>query len=65
VITKLQWSHGTTELCSKLYKTKKEQQIFLDFRNFKTSIEGNSRQGKIFLDFLNTKPKLEGKANQY
>jgi hypothetical protein len=65
VITKLQWSHGITELCSKLYKTGKEQQIFLGFQNFKTRTEGNIKQSKIFLDFLNTKPKLEGKANQY
>jgi hypothetical protein len=54
-----------TELCSKLYKTGKEQQIFLGFQNFKTRTEGNSKQSKIFLDFLNTKPKLEGKTNRY
>jgi thymidine kinase len=58
-------SGKTIELCSKLYKTKKEQQIFLGFRIFKTRIEENRKQSKIFLDFLNIKPKLEGKANQY
>jgi hypothetical protein len=51
-----------TELCSKLYKTGKEQQIFLGFRILKR--EGNSRQSKIFLDFSNTKPKIEGEGNQ-
>jgi hypothetical protein len=40
-----------TELCSKLYKTKKEQQIFLGFQILKTRTEGNSKQSKIFLDF--------------
>jgi hypothetical protein len=40
-----------TELCSKLYKTGKEQQIFLGFSNFETRKEGNSKQSKIFLDF--------------
>jgi hypothetical protein len=51
-----------TELCSKLYKTGKEQQIFLGFRILKQ--EGNNRQSKIFLDFSNTKPKIESEANQ-
>jgi hypothetical protein len=50
-----------TELCSKLYKTGKEQQIFLGFQILKQ--EGNSKQSKIFLIFLNTKLKLEGEAN--
>jgi hypothetical protein len=50
-----------TELYSKLYKTGKEQQIFLDFWILKQ--EGNSKQSKIFLVFSNTKPKLEGEAN--
>jgi hypothetical protein len=58
-------SRKTIELCSKLYKTRKEQQIFLGYGIFKTRIEGNNKQSKIFLDFLNIKPKLEGKANQY
>jgi hypothetical protein len=53
-----------TELCNKLYKTGKEQQIFLGFSNFRTRTEGNSKQSKIFLDFLNTKPKIGNKANQ-
>jgi hypothetical protein len=51
------------ELCSKLYKTRKEQKIFLGFRILKTRTEENSKQSKIFLDFLNTKPKIEGEAN--
>jgi hypothetical protein len=50
-----------TELCSKLYKTRKEQQIFLGFRILKQ--EGNSKQSKIFLVFSSTKQKLEGEAN--
>jgi hypothetical protein len=54
-----------TELCSKLYKTGKEQQNIFGFSNFKTRTKGNNKQSKIFLDFSNTKPKLEGKANQY
>jgi hypothetical protein len=58
-------SWETTELCSKLYKIRKEQQIFLGFRIFKTRTEGNSKTSKIFLDFFNIKPKLEGQANQY
>jgi hypothetical protein len=49
------------ELCSKLYKTGKEQHIFLGFRILKQ--EGNGKQSKIFLVFSNTKPKLEGEAN--
>jgi hypothetical protein len=53
-----------TELCNKLYKTEKEQQIFLGFSNFETRTEGNSNQSKIFLDFSNTKPKMRNKANQ-
>jgi hypothetical protein len=52
-----------TELCSKLYKTRKEQKIFLGFRILKTRTKGNSKQSKIFLDFSNTKPKIEGEAN--
>jgi hypothetical protein len=43
-------SRKTIELCSKLYKTGKEQQIFLGFQIFKTRTEGNSEQRKIFLD---------------
>jgi hypothetical protein len=53
-----------TDLCSKLYKTREEQQIFLGFSNFKTRTKGNGKLSKIFLDFLNTKPKIEDKANQ-
>jgi hypothetical protein len=44
-------SQKTIELCRKLYKTRKEQQIFLGFRIFKTRTEGNSKQSKIVLDF--------------
>jgi hypothetical protein len=53
-----------TKLCNTLYKTGKEQQIFLGFSNFETRTEGNSKQSKIFLDFSNIKPKIENKANQ-
>jgi hypothetical protein len=53
-----------TELCKKLYKTGKEQQIFLGFSNFETGTEGNGKQSKIFLNFLNIKPKIRNKANQ-
>jgi hypothetical protein len=45
-----------TELCNKLYKTEKEQQIFLDFRISKQEQKEKSKQSKIFLDFSNTKP---------
>jgi hypothetical protein len=38
-----------TEISSKLYKTGKEQQIFLGFQILKQ--EGNIKQNKIFLDF--------------
>jgi hypothetical protein len=54
-----------TELCSKLYKTEEEEQIFFGgFSNFETRTEGNSKQSKIFLDFSNIKLKMENKANQ-
>jgi hypothetical protein len=53
-----------TELYNKLYKTRKEQQIFLGFSNFETRTEGNSKQSKIFLVFSNIKPKMRNKANQ-
>jgi hypothetical protein len=53
-----------TELYSKLYKTGKEQQIFLGFRILKQKQKETTNKAKIFLDFLNTKPKLEDKANQ-
>jgi hypothetical protein len=33
-----------TELCSKLYKTKEEQQIFLGFSNIKPKIENKANQ---------------------
>jgi hypothetical protein len=39
------------ELCSKLYKTEEEQQIFLGFQIFATRAERKSEQSKIFLDF--------------
>jgi hypothetical protein len=52
-----------TELCSKLYKTKEEQQIFLGFRFCNKN--GRKKQTKQnILDFSNTKPKIENKANQ-
>jgi hypothetical protein len=53
-----------TELCNKVDKTGKEQQVFLGFSNFETRTEGNSKQSKILLDFSNIKPKIETKANQ-
>jgi hypothetical protein len=37
-------SRKTIELCSKLYKTRKEQEIFLGFQIFKTRTERNSKQ---------------------
>jgi hypothetical protein len=43
-------SRKTIALCSRLYKTEKEQQIFLGFRIFKTRTKGNNKQGKGFLD---------------
>jgi hypothetical protein len=54
-----------TELCNKLYKIRKEQQIFFGFLNFETRTEENNKQSKIFLNFLNNKLKMENKANQY
>jgi hypothetical protein len=50
-------SEKTIEIYSKLYKTGKEQQIFLGFRIFKTRTEGNNKQSKIFLDFFEYKTK--------
>jgi hypothetical protein len=41
MITKLQWSYGDDEHCSKLYKTKEEQQIFLGFRFLKRQTKQN------------------------
>jgi hypothetical protein len=53
-----------TELCSKLYKTEEEQQIFLGFQILQQERKEKSKQSKIFLDFSNIKPKMENKANQ-
>jgi hypothetical protein len=53
-----------TELCNKLYKTEKEQQMFLGFSIFETRAKGNSEQSEIFLDFSNSKPKIASKASQ-
>jgi hypothetical protein len=54
-----------TELCSKLYKTGKEQQIFLAFQILKQEQKETVNKAKSFWIFSNTKPKLESKANQY
>jgi hypothetical protein len=56
-----------TELCSKLYKTEEEQQIFLGFFNLSTRTRETTNKVKSFWIFLNTKtenrrqskPKLE------
>jgi hypothetical protein len=58
-------SQETTELCIKIYKTVKEQQIFLGFRILKQEQKETANKAKSFWNFLNMKPKLEGKANQY
>jgi hypothetical protein len=44
-------SRKTIELCSKLYKTGKEQQIFLGFRILKQEQKETANKA-IFLDFL-------------
>jgi hypothetical protein len=54
-----------TELCSKLYKTGEEQQIFfLGFRILKQEQMETTNKAKYFWIFSNTKPKIESKANQ-
>jgi hypothetical protein len=55
-------SRKTIELCSKLYKTEKEQQIFLGFRIFKTRREGNSKQSKFFFDFFEYQTETRRKS---
>jgi hypothetical protein len=40
-----------TELCSKLYKTRKEQQIFLDFQILKQEQKETSNKAKSFWIF--------------
>jgi hypothetical protein len=54
-----------TELYSKLYKTGKEQHIFLGFRILKQEQKETVNKAKSFWIILNTKPKLEGEASQY
>jgi hypothetical protein len=51
VITKLQLSHETNELCSKLYKTKKEQQICLGFQILKQEQKKVANKAKSFWVF--------------
>jgi hypothetical protein len=58
-------SQKTIELCNKLYKTGKEQQIFLVFQILKQEQKETTNKAKSFWVFMNIKPKLEGKANQY
>jgi hypothetical protein len=41
-------SRETIELCSKLYKTEKEQQIFLDFRILKQEQKETTNKAKSF-----------------
>jgi hypothetical protein len=53
-----------TELCNKLYKTRKRTTNIFGFSNFEARTEGNNKQSKIFLDFSNTKAKIRNKANQ-
>jgi hypothetical protein len=53
-----------TELCSKLYKTGREQQIFLGFRILKQEQKETTNKAKSFWIF-EYQTKLEGKANQY
>jgi hypothetical protein len=52
-----------TELCSKLYKTEEEQQIFLGFR-FCNKNERKKQTKQNIFGFSNTKPKIGNKANQ-
>jgi hypothetical protein len=44
-------SRETIELCSKLYKTGKEQQIFLDFQNLKQEQKETANKAKSFWIF--------------
>jgi hypothetical protein len=44
-------SRETTELCSKLYKNGKEQQIFLHFQIFKQEQKETTNQAKSFWIF--------------
>jgi hypothetical protein len=53
-----------TELYNKLYKTRKEQQIFLGFRILKQEQKETANKAKSFWIFSNTKPKIRNKANQ-
>jgi hypothetical protein len=54
-------------ICSKLYKTRKEQQIFFGFFNLSTRTRGNNKQSNFFFGFFEyqienrrqSKPKLE------
>jgi hypothetical protein len=55
-------SRKTIELCNKLYKTGKEQQIFLGFQIFKTRTEGNNKQSKPILE---TKEANQEKQQKY
>jgi hypothetical protein len=53
-----------TELCNKLYKTGKEQQILLDFLVLKQEQKETANKAKSFWVFSNTKSKIGNKANQ-
>jgi hypothetical protein len=53
-----------TELCSKIYNTGKEQQIFLGFSNFENKSKRKQQTKQNLFGFLNNKPKIRNKANQ-
>jgi hypothetical protein len=54
-----------TELCNKLYKTKKEQQIFLGFQILKQEQKETANKTKSFWIFQISNRKIENKANKY
>jgi hypothetical protein len=53
-----------TELCNKLYKTGKEQQIFLGFRILKQEQKETANKAKSFWIFQIPNQKMRNKANQ-
>jgi hypothetical protein len=53
-----------TELCNKLYKTGKEQQIFMDFRTLKQEQKETANKAKSFWIFQIPNQKIRNTANQ-
>jgi hypothetical protein len=51
VNTKLPWSNGGLNSATNFYKTKEEQQIFLDFRFLKQERKENANKAKYFWIF--------------